>query len=242
MTSGAFFYVAQESGSLDTAAETAELSLKPGGDLTLTSQMIAIQTVAHWLKIARQALDDVPGFGQTINQRLIYGVSRRIEQQILSGDGTANNILGILNQTGLQTVAFTAGAIFTDLILTGIEQIWAVESEPDAVVCNPADYGTMLAAKTTGSGERLDSVGAFVTPGDVLWGLPLIVSTVIPAGQVLVGAFGLESMLYVREGVNLRTSDADQDDFTRNRLTMLAEARVGFATWHANAFCLVHTA
>jgi HK97 family phage major capsid protein len=99
----------------------------------------------------------------------------------------------------------------------------------------------MLQAKTSGSGQRLDSVGAFVTPGDVMWGLPLVVSTVIPQGQVLVGAFGTESILYVREGVNLRTTDADQDDFLRNALTMLAECRVGLAVWHPNAFCLVAT-
>jgi hypothetical protein len=36
------------------------------------------------------------------------------------------------------------------------------------------------------------------------------VSTVIPQGQVLVGAFGTKAMFYIREGVNLRTTDADQ--------------------------------
>jgi hypothetical protein len=242
MTSGNFFFIAIESGSLDTAAETAELQLKPGADDNLASQMISIQTIAHWLKIARQQLDDVPGFGVTVNERLIYGVTRRIEQAILNGNGTGNNILGILNQTGLQTVAFTAGAVFTDLILQGITAILNVEAEPDAIVCNPSDAEQMLIAKTSGSGQRLDSVGAFVTPPDQLWGLPLITSTVIPAGQVLVGTFGREALLYVREGPSLRTSDADQDDFLRNRLTMLAEARVGLAVFHPAAFCLVHTA
>jgi hypothetical protein len=240
MTSGAFFFVATESGSLDTAAETAELALKPGADENLASQMIAVQTIAHWLKIARQALDDVPGFGVELNNRLIYGVTRRIEQAVLNGDGTGSNILGILNTTGLQTVAFATGTPLTDLILNGVSLILGVEAEPDAVVCNPADYTAMLAAKTAGSGQRLDSLGAFATPGDSMWGLELITSTVIPAGQVLVGDFGHSAILYVREGVVLRTSDADQDSFLRNQLTMLAEARVGLGVWYPQAFCLVH--
>jgi hypothetical protein len=109
MSTGAFMFFAQESGSLDTAAETPELQLKPGADVSLTSQMITIQTIAHWVKTSRQALDDVPGFGVELNNRLIYGVTRRIEQAILSGDGTGSNILGILNQPGLQSVAYAAG-------------------------------------------------------------------------------------------------------------------------------------
>ena len=35
----------------------------------------------------------------------------------------------------------------------------------------------------------------------------------------------------LREGVNVRTSDSDQDDFTKNRVTLLAETRVAFPVW-----------
>jgi hypothetical protein len=34
-------------------------------------------------------------------------------------------------------------------------------------------------------------------------------------------------------------SDSDQDDFLRNQLTMLAEARAGLAVWQTQAFCVV---
>ena len=116
----------------------------------------------------------------------------------------------------------------------------AAEATPDAVVLNPVDYGSMLAAKAVGSGERLDSNGAFSTPGDTIWGLPAIVSTVLPAGQCLVGDFGLGATLFVREGINTRMSDSDQDDFVRNRVTILGEGRFGLGIWQLAAFALVN--
>jgi hypothetical protein len=64
----------------------------------------------------------------------------------------------------------------------------------------------MLIGKTSGSGLRLDSVDAFVAPGDQLWALRLVVSTVIPAGRALVGAFGREALIHPSgEGLSLRT-------------------------------------
>jgi hypothetical protein len=40
----------------------------------------------------------------------------------------------------------------------------------------------------------------------------------------------------VREGVTVKTSDADQDDFIRNRVTVLAETRVAFPIWRPSGF------
>jgi hypothetical protein len=40
----------------------------------------------------------------------------------------------------------------------------------------------------------------------------------------------------MRQGVNVKTSDADQDDFIRNRVTLLAECRAAFPVWRPSAF------
>jgi hypothetical protein len=41
-----------------------------------------------------------------------------------------------------------------------------------------------------------------------------------------------------REAVTIRTSDSDQDDFIRNRLTILCECRVTNPVWSRSAFCI----
>ena len=61
----------------------------------------------------------------------------------------------------------------------------------------------------------------------------------MPAGTALVGAFGTCSRLFIRESVNTRISDADQDNFVRNMVTVLAELRAGLAIWQPLGFTKV---
>jgi len=91
-----------------------------------------------------------------------------------------------------------------------------------------------LMIKSTGSGEYLyGAPGQVTTP--VLWGLRLVANRYIPQLTPLVGdATG--ATLLVREGVNIKVSDSDQDDFVKNRITMLAECRVAFPVWRPVAF------
>ena len=49
----------------------------------------------------------------------------------------------------------------------------------------------------------------------------------VPAGEAI-----------VREGVNVKVSDSDQDDFVRNRVTILAECRVALVVWRPDFFSL----
>ena len=239
---GKSFDYTQASGSQDTAGETAEAALKPPGELLLVDAQVIAKTIAHWLKIPRQQAADVPALATVAESRLSYGVLRRLEDQVIGGDGTGENILGILHTTGVASVPFVAGEPLSDLTLDAITTVFLSDAEPDAVVVNPTDLATMLKAKATGSGERLDSEGAFSDLPQTMWGLPAIPSKVMPAGQALVGSFGTGATVYVREAVNVRISDSDQDDFLRNRFTMLGEGRFGLAVWQPTAFAIVHLA
>jgi len=239
MDNNRFSYM-QESGTFDGAAETAEGAVKPQATLTLTEAEVVAATIASWIKLKRQQLDDVPALATTVNQRLTYSVLRRLEDQVLAGDGLGENILGILGHP-IGDVPFVAGSL-TDLTLDGITAVLNAEAQPNGVVMNPTDVATMLKATATGSGERLDSSGAFAPTAGTIWDLPRVTSTVMPQGQALVGDFASGATVFIREAVNVRVSDADSDDFTRNRVTCLGECRAGLAVWQPLAFCLVHLA
>jgi hypothetical protein len=239
---GTAFYYAATSGALDNAAETTELSLKPQGDMVIADKLMTTSTIAVWNKVARQALADIPTLQQSMGDRLTYQVLRRLESQILAGTGAAGTLTGILGTAGIGTVTFSAGEPLSDLVVDGKTTVLSADAEPNAVVANPHDVATMLKLKTSGSGERLDSQGAFSDLPDTMWGLPLIVSTVIPQGQALVGDWAQGATLFVRDGVSIRVSDSDQDDFLRNRATLLAEMRAGVAVFQPAAFALVHLA
>jgi HK97 family phage major capsid protein len=169
-------------------------------------------------------------------------VLRRIENQILSGDGTGQNLRGILNTTGIASIAFNAGEPLSDLALDAITTVLVSDAVPDLAIFNPMDLASMMKAKAAGSGERLDSQGAFAATASTLWDLPRVASTAIPVGTALVGDFALGASLFLREGVNVRASDSDQDDFIKNRTTLLGEARVGLAVWNPTCFAQVDLA
>lgn len=228
-----------ESGTIETAAETAENTTKPTADAVYTDAQAEARTIAHWVKIPKQILADVAGLQAAINSRLVAGVLQRLETQVIAGDGTGENLLGILNTTGLATVSYTAGELAADLTLDGISGLLAAGANPSAVALNPADWASMLKAKSSGSGEYM-SMGPFTAQAASLWDVPAVTSPAIPAGKALVGDFAAGATVLIREGVNVLLSDSDQDDFTNNRVTMLGEGRFAIATWRPACFCLVN--
>jgi Phage capsid family len=238
---GASFGYTQESGSFTTAAETAEGSVKPQGDVVLTDAEVHARTIAHWLKVQRQQLADVGGLAALLQTRLVYGVNLRLEAQVLNGDGNGENLLGILRTSGIGAPASGAGdTVNADLVLNGITAVLNSGAVPTGVVWNPTDHAKAMKVKATTSGVRLDSDGAFsVQVGDQVWNVPSILNVGMPAGTALVGDWLLGSTLFVREGIAVRVSDSDQDDFIRNKTTMLGEGRFGLAVWQPSAFAKV---
>jgi Phage capsid family len=242
LDAGSGFRYLQESGDLTTAAETAEGQVKPEADLGLDDAEVVTQTIAHWLKLQRQQLADVPSLATTVQTRLTYGVMLRLEDAVLAGDGIGQHIRGILATPGIIDVPYVAGGPLSDLALDGIVAVELGFADANGVILHPTDWAAMLKATAVTSGERIDSDGAFGTPPVTVWGLPAVRSTAVPPGSALIGDFAGGATVYVRESVNLKSSDADQDDFVRNRVTLLAEGRFGLAVWSPQSFALVHLA
>jgi HK97 family phage major capsid protein len=238
MDTGSFTYT-QESGAFDGPVETAELAMKPPGTANFADAECVAVTIPAWLKIARQQLADLPMLQATLTGRLMHSVQRRIENQIVAGDGTGQNLTGILHTSGIGSIAFSTSEALSDLTLDAITTVLVSDAVPDLAIFNPLDVAAMLKAKASTSGVRLDSPGAFAATSNTIWDLPRVTSTAMPVGTALVGDFALGCTLFVREGVMVRLSDSDQDDFVKNRSTLLAEARVGLAIWQPTAFAKV---
>jgi hypothetical protein len=232
------FPYTQESGSFGTAAETPEGAAKPEAAFTLTDAEAIAATIAHWLKVRKQALADAPALQSVIDGRLRYGVLRRLEAQALNGDGAGVNMRGILQTSGLGAVLFTAGALIADQILKGITTVLLADAEATGVVLNPLDWQTALLAKATGDGHYF-SGGPFQVTPQQMWGTPLVPSVVVPQGTALVGDFAIGAQLLIREGVQVLLSDNDGTDFTQNRVTMLAEMRAALPVFRPAAFATV---
>ena len=220
-----------------SAAETAEGAVKPEEGIEFEDATAPVRTIAGWIKLMRQAMDDMAGLVTLVNTLLPYDVRRRLEAQILNGDGVGQNLLGLLKTTGIGTVAGEATDTVADAILRGITYIVLSDQIPNFVTLNPVAWQDLAISKASGSGEYMFGYpGLYGSPS--IWGLAVTQNRLIDPVKPLVGDANGATVL-VREGVNLKTSDADQDDFVRNRVTVLAETRVAFPVWRPSAFCEV---
>lgn len=225
----------------NTTAPVAEGTPKPETGLTLTDATAAVRTIAGWIKVNRQAMDDAAGLATLINTLLPHDVRRKIEAQVLNGDGTGQNLKGILRQTGVGAPAFVAGDNIADAILRAMTVVVLSEGDPNFTAANPLDWQDLLMMR-----ENPDRSGTYLYGGpgmmaaSTVWGMVITPSTAIAQGAPLVGDSTGVTLL-VREGVNVKTSDSDQDDFIRNRVTVLAEARVALPVWRPSNFAVADT-
>lgn len=224
----------KEASFTNSAAEAAEGSAKAESALTWSLVNMPISTVAHWIKISRQLAADNPALAAYVDMRMRYGVNRRVETQLVAGDGTAPNISGIFdsgNYTAHGYLSGTLGATLPKLVLIRkmVADLEAAGYPPNGILLHPSDWATIeIELLTTAAGQALLRYDETMTPR--LWGLPVIQSVGMTADTVAVGAFNIACTVYNREGVVVELSDSDSDNFTKNLVTLRAERRLALAT------------
>lgn len=222
----------------EATATTGTTGTKPESTLTFATNTQPIRTIAHWVPVTNRMLADAPGLRGYIDARLLLGLNLALEAQIVSGDGTGENLLGLLNVPGINVTAKGTQSN-QDAIFAGIQQVRVTGlSEPTAIVVNPVDFGLIrLARENSATG----TLGGYLmgppsaTGATTLWGLPVVISLGLPAGTALVGDFAMADMLWDREEGQIRVGWIDQQ-FIRNMQTILAELRVAFTVFRATAF------
>lgn len=218
----------------NSAAEAAEGAAKAESALTWTLVNMPVSTVAHWIKISRQLAADNAALAAYVDTRMRYGVNRKVETQLVSGDGTAPNISGILDSGNFTAHGYANAALGTTLkkfvlIRKIIADCWNAGYPADAILLNPADWATMeIELFTTAAGQTLYSVTDGGQPR--LFGVPVVQTIGMTADNVACGSFRQAYTVYNREGVVVDMSESDSDNFTKNLITIRAERRLALAT------------
>lgn len=223
-TSNSIEYV-QETGFTNNAAPVAEGAQKPESSLEFTLQSTPVRTIAHWIQASKQILQDVPALQSYIDTRMRFGLEIEEETQILSGDGTGQNLLGLIPQATPYDVSRTkAGDTRIDIVRRAMTQVRLAEYRADAIVLHPSDWEEIELTKT--------DEGAYIWAnprgllGPTLWGLPVIDTTAVEEGEFLVGNFQMAAMLWDREDAVVDVSTEDRDNFIKNMVTIRAEERL----------------
>lgn len=224
----------KENAFTNNAAEAAEGSAKAESALTWTLVNMPVSTVAHWIKISRQLAMDNVALAAYVSNRMRYGVQRKVETQLCTGDGVAPNISGIFDSGNYTAHGYLSGALGATLpklvlIRKMIADSWAAGYPAEAILLNPVDFAAIeIDMFTSAAGQSLFSVDA--GGNQRLFGIPVIQSVGVTADTVAVGAFSQAYTVYNREGVTVELSESDSDNFTKNLITVRAERRLALAT------------
>ena len=221
----------------NAAAPVAEGSLKPQAGITYERLNVPVTTLAHFIRASKQILADFKQLQTLINGRLTFGLKLVEEQQILYGDGTGQNLQGLIPQATPYNVALTNLAAFDtrlDIIRHAMLQVQLAFYPPTGIVMSPTDWHNLELTKDSLHRYLLAMPGQ-TTPA-MLWGLPVVQAFSMPPGDFLVGSFKLAATLFDREEAQILVSTEDQDNFIRNLVTVLAEERLALAVTRPQAF------
>ncbi len=221
-------YARQTVRSLN-AATVAEnpSSAKPQSDIQWDITNTKVATIAHWIPASKQILADAPQLQSEIDGELRYGLGFAEEQQLLLGDGTGTNLLGLMPQATAYVAP--AGVTVTDetrldrLRLAMLQSTLALYPATGHVL-NPTDWAAIELTK--------DSQGRYIWAnpaglvGPTLWGLPVAVSLAMPQNNFLTGALAYAAQIFDREDAHVLISTEDRDNFVKNMVTLLAEERL----------------
>jgi HK97 family phage major capsid protein len=202
-----------------------EGQLKPATGTTYTNVTRDFVTIATRAKSSIQAVADLPALTPWLEQRLNYDVRLREEKYLLS-DATA----GMLPQASTLDPAYDpgTGATGLDTIAAAISELESLGYEPDGIVLNGVDIAKLRLQKNSFGGYLWASPDSEIGTSS-MWGIPVVRSVNMPAGQFLVGAFSLSTILFMRQVLVLQIAFQNEDDFVRNLMTFRAEERAALA-------------
>jgi HK97 family phage major capsid protein len=208
------------------AAMTAEGALKSQADFDLVVASANVKKVTAYIKVTKEMLDDVELMRSEIDQELTELINLKIDDQLLNGTGLTVNLTGINTNATAWAAGSFALAIPTptkwDVLRTAINQVRVNLFEPNYILMHPTDVTGMELSK--------DSTGQYIMPpfaaldGTVVSGIRVVANTGIALDSFLVGDFSKAGVRF-KEGLTINVG-YENDDFTKNLVTILAEARL----------------
>lgn len=221
-------YVQQTAGASGTW--TAESGAKSESSPVWQEVSEEVKKIASYVKVSKEMLEDLSFVRSEINNDLLAGLNESIEDALINGSGVGSVINGLLSiPMGLPT--FTAGSFagavqdanISDVLRIAKGQVESANFTPTHVVLNPADITALQLTKSS-TGEYTYPMYIPMTGEMRVADMIVVSSNYIAQDSYIVGDMSKVSVKF-RNNLALSVG-LDQDDFTRNMITILAEARL----------------
>lgn len=209
-----------------SAAVTAQGAKKSPVSTSFTTKTLALKKITAYSKETMELVNTEQGLADAVND-VIYN-----EVQ-----ATANTtmITDIAGTSGIQSVTYTdnghtgEAANLVEAILKAKKKIAeATNYEADVVFINPADAYTLQTAKDLNGqyicgGYLTGAYGTDYKSTFSLWGLPVVETSAVSAGEPLVAAGKNAVKVYRYGDYTVKLCDQNEDDALYNVMTIIGE-------------------
>lgn len=215
------------------AAPVAEGGTKPTSNVTFERKTDRVKKIAVWMPATDEALSDVPQMLAYIRELLRYDLKLEEESQILKGDGTGENLNGLMTQATTYDGTLTkTGDTAIDIVRRAIYQVRKQSKlSADGVVMTELDWMNIELEKDSQNRYLFANLQGLVTP--ILWGRPVIASDSMDegdgttaGGEFLVANFARSAVLFDRMSFLFKMGLIN-DMFIKNEVALLVEERLG---------------
>jgi len=210
-----------------TPGGTAEGTLKNQIDFDLVVESETVKKRTAYIKVSTEMLDDVDFMRSEIENELFERLDLDVDDQILQGDNTGQNLNGIITQATAFAAGVFAGTVtqanLVDVLTVAKNQVVTANFLPTVHVVNPTDMTTLKLIKADpGNGQYVDRL---LMVGDMMTldGIPVVEHNGI-AQDTFLTMDGSKDTVYSKGEISIQIG-LDSDDFTKNLRTILAEWR-----------------
>ncbi|ADZ70110.1 phage major capsid protein [Polymorphum gilvum] len=225
----------EETTRTHAAAETAEGGSYAESTFVFTEKSSDVRKITDSLPVTDEQLDDVPMMQGYVNGRLAFGIRQRLDTQVYVGNGTAPNLRGIVNVSGIQTQARGTDPV-PDVFFKAMTKVRTVgRAIPTHHVMHPTDWQSIRLLRTA------DGVYIWGSPSEAgperLWGLPVVQNEARASGSGLTGSFQPAWISgFERRGVDIQIGYVGTQ-FTEGKRTVRGDMRAGLVVFRPAAFC-----
>jgi HK97 family phage major capsid protein len=232
-------YVANEEGA---AASTAEGALKNQIDFELLVGSNKVEKVTAYITATDEMLEDVEGVVSLVQNKLTTKVRLALEKYVYDGDGVSPNLEGISTVAPVFAAGTFAGTVDNannvDVLAVAQNQIELADcTMPTAIFMNPSDVTSLLLEKVSSTDKRYIERLQMIAGTLSFDGVPVVKSTMVPAGEFLMGDFTKANVDY-KKGFTVEIG-YNADNFVKNFKTIRGEVRAVCYVEHNDRPCFV---
>lgn len=224
------------------AAPTAAGVAKPEAALATDLVSATAKTIAVWIPVTEQQLQDAQIVINEVDAHLRWDVRKKLEEECLYGSGSGEHFTGLFNDSGVLAMSRAKSSdTLIDKIKRAATDVRVSGFQPNGVALHPYDWEEVVLSK--GSDNRYVWVVVTDENGSRIWGMRVSEAlgaeeTALasnPERNILVGDFQRGTTLYIRDELNVQIG-WQSDDFIKNKRTIRAETRGVLATRRPLAF------